>query len=109
MLNLQETKHLLQSLGFLPSRKPEATSERERKREAVRCSLRKTMAPFACLKVWLIRLVFSAETVFFSPNNLAGNSVFQPVSAKVQTSEWGHSSSHSIFILVNNALKSRKS
>ena len=43
MLNLQETKHLLQSLGFLPSRKPEATSERERKREAVRCSLRKTM------------------------------------------------------------------
>ena len=39
------------------------------------------MAPFACLKVWLVRLVFSAGTVFFSHNNSAGTvffSQFQP-------------------------------
>ena len=34
------------------------------------------MVPFACLKVWLVRLVFSAGTVFFSHNNSAGTMFF---------------------------------
>ena len=39
------------------------------------------VAPFACLKVWLLRLVFLVGTVFFSHNNSAGTvffSQFQP-------------------------------
>jgi len=29
------------------------------------------LASFVCLKVWLVRLVFSAGTIFFSHNNSA--------------------------------------
>ena len=42
------------------------------------------MAPFGLLHIRLVRLVFSAGTVFFSHNNSVGT-----VSAKIQTSERG--------------------